>query len=154
MYGSSCRGGEGFHRTSGGMFLDPEMLNITSGVITKILFDDIIPGYTDGIEDTVNNRLVPGVPGSYLICGQISYTEIVPTKNYELKLQENGVIIHQMYEHSSIILGELTLCFAKIIIVNLDTDFYELYARQNTGVDTIDIENGIHYTYLMMQRIR
>ena len=143
------------NRPNGTMFLDENQLNLVSGVSTKVLIDHIVGNFIDGIEDTGNNEITPLVAGFYLCIAQVTFTEVVADKLYELKM-EGGPRTMWDRKHSRTT-DDLTLRCVEVMYIQADEHLH-MAAVQNSGANTVDILGSVAdtpgYTQLTMQRIR
>ena len=143
-----------FQKPSGGMRLANDQLNLTSGIAALVEFDRIIDDFTDGIEDTVNHRIKPGVAGFYSIVGQVGLTSVVADKLYGLHIRINpGLRIFYKTSHASLAQDiHPSLTIPSIFIS--DIQYVELYAICHADVDTVDIVSADYNTFLILQRVR
>ena len=140
-------------RPSGKLYLVNDQLNLVDNTWTKVALDTIAPGFTDGIEDTVNNRITPGHPGFYNIKGLVTFIHTVANCNYRARIRisnTNSYSIKYSWTGSIIRLGVPVGDLIKLTAA----DYVELWALSNSGDNTVDIEPGVHYTFLSVQRVR
>lgn len=142
-------------RPSGELGLGTNQLNIVSGTPTTVLIDTIAAGFADGIEDTGNNRITPGVPGWYLIVGRIRWSSVPAATNLVAMVRRNGsTVVVQNQNENSVGGSGLPVQCSKVIKVAQVSDYFELRGLQNSGVNTPDIDGQEEETFLAVQRVR
>jgi len=142
-----------YQRPTGKLYLSANQLNLVSGVITLVELDAISANFTDGIEDTANHKITPGIAGFYDVKGQVTFTSVIADKIYNVYLRLNGVTTKVgLYRHSSIA-AFLTISCTVLLYLSA-TDYLTLFARSNAGVDTVDVLGQEIYTFLSVQRVR
>jgi hypothetical protein len=140
-----------FQRPSGYMYLSASQLNLVDTVATLVALNAIGGGFTDGIEDTVTHRITPGKAGRYSVVGIVQFENVIADKSYQAELRVSGSIVMRDKRHSSLTDKMSARCILPCIRLS-ETDYLELWATSNAGVDTVDIDNL--YTNLMVQRVR
>lgn len=124
-------------------------LNLTHAVWTKVLLDR--KSYDPGSNfDTTTNRFTAPITGYYAACAHVLWTEttVIADKRYMIAIYANGdtwKVIH--YAHASCVRS-----FSNMIldIIYLEAgDYVELMARQESGVNTVDISGVSNYTTYM-----
>jgi len=142
----------GFNPVPGGeLYLNTDQDNLVSGVPTKVELDTVNGEWTDGIEDTGNHRILPGVAGRYLVIGQVMFTNVIAGKKYEANVQRSGAQRITGYKYSSLT-ENLTIRISSVLILTA-IQYLELWAVSNADVDTVDIKSGMSYTHLTVQRV-
>ena len=127
--------------------------NLVSGATVKVLLDTIETGFTDGIEDTVNNRITPAVLGLYQVTAQIYYMGVVANKRYGLRVKSSvdlwviDGLVHSGEAQNLAVLVSRTMYLS-------DVEYLELYAQHFAGVDTISINSDSEYTFLSVVRVK
>lgn len=143
-----------YQKPTGRLYLQGDQDNIASGVSTKVEINYVSAEYVDGIEDGVNHRITPGVPGFYTIQGQIVFEEVVADKQYIANIYVNGSPdFSKSYAHSSNV-GDISASVNIASVWLSATDYMELYGEHNAGVGTVDFAGGRHNTFLIVQRVR
>lgn len=140
-------------RPSGKLYLAIGQLNLVDGVHTLVALDGIGIGFTDGIEDTVNHRITPGYAGFYIVLGMVTFDNVVAAKNYVAGIKISGGV----WECLNIgwTGGGRYLSVPVSALVKLTaTDYVELWAKSDSGDNTVDVYAHIFCTYLMIQRVR
>lgn len=143
------------NRPNGAMFLDADQLNLVNGVSTKVLVNVICADFVDGIEDLGNNRIEPLRPGFYLCIAQVTFTDVVADKLYELKMKLGPKTIRD-FKHSRTT-DDLTLRCVDVMYCMEAVERFDMWATQNSGGNTVDVKGGIEtqgYTFLTIQRVR
>jgi len=140
-------------KPSGNMYLSVNQLNIVHGTWTRVLLNAITSGFTDGIEDTTNHKITPGVAGYYAVFGNLTFTEVVATKDYYAGLKFNGTtFVRVSAVHSSVPYFVAILVYGHFYLT--DTDYIELYCFHRAGVNTVDIVGSADNTFMSVQRVR
>ena len=142
-----------FQRPSGFLFLEAQQDNLVDGVETLVILTGIPIAFTDGIEDTVNHRIITGIAGFYAIAGQVEFTEVVADKDYIVIFKLNAVVLKEAYVHSSLA-ANITASFSCPVMWVDAVEHLELFAISNAGVDTVDITHLGRNTFLTAQRVR
>ena len=144
-----------YQRPSGGLWRSGDQLNLVDGTPTLVLLNTVLSSFSDGIENVGTNRITPGVPGYYSILAQVNYkdTTVVADKTYTAEIWINGVMNRTKWSHSSSAGSLSVTCYKASTLIALATDYIQLYATSNAGVDTVDIY-GNPGTLLEVQRVR
>lgn len=130
-------------------YLSADQLNLTNNTWIKILLD--AETYDVGADfDVANSKFVVPVTGYYLISGYITWegNSMVADKTYAGAIYRNGAVMVTNWSSTSLI-ARLTNVLLDIAYLTVD-DYIELYARQISGVDTVDIEGAENLTFLMV----
>jgi len=138
---------------SGKLYLSSDQLNLVSGAATDVELDTIADGFTDGVEDTVNHRITPGVAGFYDLKGMVTFKNVVADKSYYtiIKHSVSGTLV-TVKGHAS---RSEDLSVPATVHVYLPADGYlTLQAISYAVVDTVDINSGERQTFLSIQRVR
>lgn len=142
------------NKPTGGMYLQSQQDNLVSGVATIVELNRVCDSCYDGIEDTDLYRIVPGVPGWYLVFGQVTFVNVVADKKYEAHIHWSGWNgIDYAYKHAALA-DHLTVQVCLLLKLCLASDYLQLKARSFAGVDTVSIVEGEEYTFLKVTRIR
>lgn len=140
------------HKPSGSMTLTNEQTNLVDGVTTLVALDKIVTGFTDAIENIGTHRITPGVAGLYLVSAAVEFNFVVADKAYRLAIYKSDSSKLWVTNHSKTT-DMLSVNVTKLMYFN-STDYIELKAVSNAGVDTVDILDGERYTYMQVQRVR
>ena len=136
-----------YHGVGCNAYLGTAMTNITNNTLTNVLLDTETYDL-DGGFSTSAWRYVPPVDGYYLCYGQIYWSGITATQEYETFLRKNGTItIAYGKGHSSTTDTLVTNAFTIVPLVG-GTDYVRLVARHQAGVNTPDIVAT--YTYMVI----
>ena len=143
-----------FQRPSGYLGLSGIQYDIPNETYTVVELDQIPSDFNDGIENSVNHRITPGVAGFYAISAIIAFFDLVADKRYEASIELNGsTSIQATCSQASITGNEQLSCPISIPCYYLSaTDYLELVAWHRAGVDTININPS--FTFLAVQRVR
>lgn len=127
--------------------------NIGNTVWTKVAIDTIYE--SSGITlDTNNNRLVPTVPGVYIILGRVWKYDCTDTSQLGIRLTKNGDNLSEDWEwEAQGSTKDTTASGHAIVSMNGTTDFIEMEAYQDTGI-TRTLRGQNSATNLYMFRIR
>jgi len=140
-------------RPSGKLYLGARQYNLVDSVVTLVELDTIPAGFTDGIEDTANHRITPGVAGFYDIIGNVIFLGTVPSRHFLTLVRLNGAstIIRACNQSSKLV--ELSVNAHALYYLS-DTDYLEMNVVSYSGDNTIDIHENEEYTFLSVQRVR
>lgn len=143
-----------------GKIVGDDQLNLVNGVSTLIDLSFVMTSFIDGIEDTVNNWIKPDRAGFYLVIGQVTFTEVVANKRYQLQLLHREDVgmstpYAQDNKHSSNT-EDLTCRIVDVVPLQMDEpiDAFELWATSFSGGNTVDIIGDALSTFLIVQRLR
>jgi len=142
-----------YQRPSGKLYLGSDQLNLVHDTATLVELDTIASGFTDGIEDTANHKITPGVAGFYLITAQVRFMNLVAEKTYKAGIVVNAA---SYYCHNITWAGGgvyLTMPLAALVKLTA-TDYVRLFAESESGDDTVDIGGSQWATFLSVQRVR
>jgi len=145
--------GPAANRPSGRMYLSANQLNLIDDTWTVVELDAIDDGFEDGIEDTVNHWIKPGVAGWYIVMGQWQLLNDVQDKLYRAGIRTNGVKWECV---ATLSLSRSRPGVVRVsALIKLDAnDYVQLYAMSGADVNTVDIQSGRFYTFLCLQRVR
>ncbi len=145
--------GRAHNKPSGKLYLSDHQLNLVNTVLTVIELDTIPAGYADGIESTALHRITPGQAGFYIALGQVTFKSTVADKDYRVYIyRSDGIYICSSSKRCSG--GDLfTFPLSAEVIMTVD-QYLQLQARSYSGDNTVDIQSGIGYTFLSVQRVR
>lgn len=122
-----------------------QQLNLTHGVITKVTLD--VENY-DPSNAFAASRFTAKVAGYYVVSATVCWVSgsVVANKAYSVYLYKNGAVAANAHFHSAFTYA-LSCPISDVIYLDID-DYLELYARQNSGVNTVGIYNTTSLTYL------
>ena len=146
------------NKPSGKLYLRNSQDDLATGTLTKVEMADVMTGFTDGIEDTVNNRITPGVAGLYTVHALVDFIHIDQGAMQHLFLKMNGSDYHVQKEQASAVGGtaEHQSMEVSIELWFDDDDYIELWVKTESSGDNVDV--GGHTegqaTYLEVQRVR
>lgn len=144
------------NRPHGCLFLGTTQLNFASGAWTKILLDTIAANCVDGIEDTANNRITPGVAGWYEISASLYVSAgMVDTVSYLMSLYKNGAGGTQIGLGSIQASGtaEHTIVIPRRRYLLTATDYLELFLYHGSAA-TVDAAANQAGSWLDVARVR
>ena len=143
---------------SGRIYRATPQNNINTGVQTTILLDTIDPLFTDGIEDVINHRILPGVAGWYLFFASMCWESVVDQMRYglEVLLHPSATGIGIDHSCASGTGGTAKQEFRKVSDVIYLTAVQGIYmqAHHVDGSNLPDVVGGRYYTFLTVQRVR
>lgn len=126
-------------KPSGCLFLGQNQNNLPIDVWTDVELNTISSGFTDGIEDTVNHKITPGVAGLFLLIGRISFVEIIGDYEYGCAIELNGGgTLIENWGHSSLE-ADLNVCCTMIHWLT-NTDYIKLQAYNGGNAATVDVK--------------
>ncbi len=139
-------------KPSGGMYRGSDQYDLVNNVITQVQLQNIHTGFEDGIEDTGNYRIFPGVAGLYIITAQVCFLQILADKKYEVLVRISGSTKANSYGQSSLAsnLSVPTCCLRWLS----NSDYVELFVRSLQGDNDADVTGGEGKTFLFVQRFR
>ena len=145
---------------NGRIYLNNQQLNIPNSAQTTILLDTVDPLFTDGIEDTVNHKITPGIAGWYLYTASICWNSVIDQKRYDLEVLRTGAI--GVGADSFCASGGIGVPDGNFNNYRKVTDVIYLTAAQSLylvayhvdGTNNPDIKPGKTLTFLTVQRVR
>lgn len=140
-------------RPSGKLYLSATQSNLVDGVITVVELNTVVTGFTDGIEDTVNHKITPGHAGFYHITGMVTFLNPVAARSYYAAIILNNDdyrCFHISWAGGGTYFSVPVAALVKLTV----TDYIQLWARSDSGDNTVDIQPGVHLTFLSVQRVR
>lgn len=137
------------------MYLQSAQENIANWANVLVELDRVPADYTDGVEDTVNHKITPGIAGYYCVVAQITYFNVVADKQYQVRIKLSNEAVFAAIGVNHVSTTEQISCIAVLPCLKMAADdFVSMYAFHEAGVGTIDIESNSNYTYLSLQRVR
>jgi len=123
-------------------YMGSNQLNLTSGSATKVVFDteNYDPG--SNYDPTTNYRFTAPVDGFYLVDARITWlgSSLVVDKRYTMFIYKNGASVAWTFNHASLVTA-ISSQITEILELSAG-NYIEIYARQDSGVDTVDIDGG------------
>lgn len=143
-----------YQRPNGKLYLSSTQLNLVNATNTLVELDTIPAAYKDGIENGVIHGIKP-TKGFYSIVGKVNFLFCVADKEYTTRIEITGIgVICKAVLQSSHAGSTISpLCCLPCHYLDGDTTVY-LYARSDSGDDTVDIDEGEEDTFLSVQRVR
>lgn len=86
------------------------------------------------------------IKGLYWVYGRVHLNDLVTDKRYDMGIYINDSLAATREAHASFT-GNMGLDVGKIFLLDKD-DTIKLYARSQSGDNTVDITGGSNYTYL------
>jgi len=96
--------------------------------------------------DVTSGRVTINKAGYYLVIGQIAFTSVVADKRYFTAIYVNGVDQPITAIHASVA-ASLYVNTQDVLYLSID-DYVELYAKQISGGNLVDIAGTTTYTFL------
>lgn len=142
---------------TGRIYLEATQHNVPDGSFQKILFDTISAGFTDGIEDIVNHRILPGVAGFYSVFASLELEGLIDQKMYNIHLTKNGFLQAHVHHVSPMTGGgtanHLTLHVSSVIYMTA-ISYFEVGLYHNDATHNVDVLGETTGSYLAVQRVR
>jgi len=143
-----------FQRPSSKLYLGSNQNDLVSGAPVLVTLDTKPAAYIDGIENVATHRITPGRPGFYAIVGSVFFVNVIASKVYHTLIKINGAtFIAESVSHAVIVDDVSALCCVPNQYLAA-TDYIELYAMSEAGVNTVDVYGSEDRTYLAVQRVR
>jgi len=133
-------------------YLNTNQEDLTTGTFTKILLETELFDVGSNF-DTANNKFVCPIPGFYEIIGFLSWANgtTVADRRYIGSVYRNGASIFNHTIQASYN-GSLQNFWSLNYQCSKD-DYFELYGRQDSGVNTVDVQNGLEATGYIIRLI-
>jgi hypothetical protein len=94
---------------------------------TKVLIDTISRD-TEGVVDTTNSRIIPNLPGDYVVMGNVRASDVPDRKRVNALIHKNGEpVTHGTIDNQGAA-GLSSSSASDLIYMNGTTDYLELYA--------------------------
>jgi len=133
-------------------YLGTDQLNLTNSAYVKMLLDT--ESFDVGSDfNTTDSKFVAPVTGYYHVDAQIRYSHTEIDKLYILLIYVNGSAVRAIYESIGSDSNDIAFVFCSDMLQLSATDYVELYARQLSGVDTVDIANGSLNTFMSIHLV-
>ncbi len=141
---------------NGKMYLTANQQNLVHGGYRKILLNAIHADFVDAIENTLNNRITPGVAGFYYVGASITWESCPVNFSYKMAvLKYPGADAVVFGSNVSVreagVEGQFCICSSDIVYFALN-DYVELHANNGSLTDTADVL--AYATHLTVQRVR
>ncbi len=126
--------------------------NLTNNTWTKVTFDTEV--YDTG-EDFASSTFTVPVNGYYFVRGLVTFdsADMVADKLYNSAIYVDGAVVQYGFAHSTMASAALGVPVAKMFYLTAGQTV-ELYARQVSGGNTIDIGYGASVTNLDITLVR
>ncbi|MBA7519138.1 hypothetical protein ES705_11213 [subsurface metagenome] len=128
-------------------YLSAVQHNLVSGDWTKVLLDTENYDIGSNFDPVTNHRLTVPITGFYLLIGQVSFDLVIANKKYYAKIYKNGTTAICVGSNQASFVDYLYVLTSDIAYLEAD-DFIELWGRQDSGVNTVDIYNFSPNTYM------
>jgi len=131
-------------------YLGSNQLDLTHSTWIKVLLD--AESYDIG-SNFANYKFTAPISGKYFVNGKLSWVHntLVADERYIIAVYKNGASISTVTSQASSIAG-LTMSLLSPTQLTKD-DYLELYAYQDTDVDTCDIQSGSALTSLIIELV-
>lgn len=134
---------------SASAYLSADQTNLTSGSWVKVNLNT--EAYDNGSDfDTGNYKFVTPVAGRYLIVGHVLWKSVVANKVYRTGIYIDSTLARANIESVGDSTSDIHTPCVLIADIAATIDI-ELYARQDSGVNTVDIGSGSDQTSLDVQ---
>ena len=110
---------------------------------TKVLIDTISRD-TEGVVDTTNSRIIPTLPGDYIVMGNVRATAVPVGRRVAAQIYKNGELVTYGTIDLQAAVGYSSSSVSDIIYMNGETDYLELYAF-NSHTSTLELYTGYPY---------
>lgn len=110
---------------------------------TKILIDTISRD-TEGVVDTTNSRIIPTLPGDYIVMGNVRASAVPDGVRVNALIHKNGVLATYGTIDYQGAAGISSSSASDLIYMNGTTDYLELYAH-NTHSSALALYVGYSY---------
>ena len=110
---------------------------------TKIAIDTISFD-TDGVVNITNSRIVPNLPGDYVVMGNVMVSAVPQGRRVNAMIHKNGVLVTYGTSDSQGAQGISSSSASDLIYMNGTTDYLELFAY-NSHLSTLYLNVGQPY---------
>ena len=110
---------------------------------TKVHIDTIIRD-TEGVVDTTNSRIIPNLPGDYIVMGNVRAGSVPDGQRVYALIYKNGVPVTQGTMVNQGAAGHSVSIAQDLVYMNGTTDYLELYAY-NTHSSALALYTGFSY---------
>ena len=127
-------------------YLSANQENLTSGSDTLVTFNAELYD-TGGDFNTGTYKFVAPVTGYYLITASLQFTGVVADKDYQVRVKKGASLILTNINHNGGDTSNLN-CLVSGVVALSANDEITVYAIQNSGASTVDIESSSLTTFL------
>ena len=138
-------------RPNGKLWLDNAQNDLVHAAVTRVNLNAVSADFTDGIENIINHRITPVVPGLYQISAQACFVNCVSNKDYEIFIRINGFTRYETLVPLNSAGDRISIACSFPYYLN--DDYVELFVRSMAGVDTVDLANFEQDTFLAVTRL-
>ncbi len=130
-----------------------DQVGIATATWTKVAFDTINSS-TNGTWNNALYRWTPGLPGLVQISAQVKWVTTTDQSALRLAIYKNGSLMRggENLFWASGIGGGQGAFISRVVRVDLGTDYFEIWARQDTGVNQ-DISGDVNETWANFTRL-
>lgn len=97
---------------------------------TKVLIDTISRD-TESVIDIANSRIIPNLPGDYIVMGNVRATDVPDGERVNAMIYKNSVLVSYGTFDNQGAAGHSSSSASDTIYMNGTTDYLELYAYNN-----------------------
>ena len=101
--------------------------SIDAAALTKVAIDTISRD-TEGVVDIANNRIIPNLPGDYIVIGNVRARNVPDGQRITAWIYKNGAAASAGTYGEQGAIGAPTSAASDLIYMNGTTDYLELYA--------------------------
>lgn len=129
------------------------------GAPVLVNLNTIQSDFTDGIEDTVNHIITPGVLGWYLVTASVCWESATIDTRYDLSLTLNPGGNHRLFNsqvcsYTAGSGGHFFMKVTDIIKITNIIQYFKLNVVNNHISDHATLINGHDFTFMTVQRVR
>ena len=106
--------------------------NARASSTTKILIDTISFD-TEGVVDIANSRIIPNLPGDYIVMGNIRTGSVPDGVRVNVLIHKNGVLVTYGTYNNQGAYGRSSSSASDLIYMNGTTDYLELYVSNRSS---------------------
>lgn len=133
-------------------WLNGDQLNLVNNTWTKVTLNAETYDVGADFDSTTNNRFVAPVSGYYSIKASVLFLNLVADTRYAIGIYADGALV----AHSISACGGVTDAVSATVsdtIYVAATSYVELYARSNSGGNTVDVEGLTGSTWMSVHLI-
>ncbi len=115
-----------------------------TAVAAKVLWNTEVFDNNANYDKDTDHRFQPTVPGSFLLESKILISGTSNVGTYNLRVYKNGAQIDLVYFHALAVQGAWlqSLTIAALVEANGTTDYFEVFADDTDGSDSINTSSG------------
>ena len=114
---------------------------------TKVLIDTISRD-TEGVVDTTNSRIIPNLPGDYIVMGNVRAEAVPDGKRVNATIYKNSVLVSYGTIDNQGAPGWSSSIASDLIYMNGTTDYLELYAFNSHSSELALYVGKSHRNYI------